>query len=194
MCKTNLQYIFQTCAFLDTPRRLVQVTVFFAHLGGTRILQATIPVRDVLLGRMVLWKEKLMTPTVSPALEQLKMGLNAVCRIWKKTCCLKDVLPFLVILNEKLASFTAPCGSGLYLNEGQCEACPRGFYKDTDDDTNCTSCVEGTTTEISGATSQYHCSKFMQENLSKKVDQFWILISNLNGIKYSETDFHYFCN
>ena len=62
-----------------------------------------------------------------------------------------------VIYNNKFL-FIAVCGPGLYQYQEQCKPCPAGFYKDTEGNTYCTSCEEGTTTETSGATSRYHCS------------------------------------
>ena len=77
-------FIFEVYVWLDTPRRLAQVTVFSAHLEHTKILLVTIGVRAVLLGCTAHWREKLMTPTVSTVWElswiTSVVGLNEVCQ------------------------------------------------------------------------------------------------------------------
>ena len=69
---------------------------------------------------------------------------------------------YLIILIYLKKCSLAPCRPGHFQNEGHCKPCPERFYKDTEGNTNCTSCVTGTTTETSGAVSHYYCSKFSE--------------------------------
>ena len=64
---------------------------------------------------------------------------------------------------DKFQSFVynvVTCQAGFYLNNGQCEECPIGFYKPIDGNTNCTSCPENTTTEAVGAVVEKQCSEY----------------------------------
>ena len=59
------------------------------------------------------------------------------------------------------SAFDTVCARGAYLDtDDTCELCPKGEYNDAYNQTSCTPCTGGTTTETTGAVSVADCGEY----------------------------------